>query len=156
MSMPDERANAQRRKRMRRLNRFMRPVLSLPFRTPLSARLMLVQYVGRKTGTLYRQPLSYVTDGDVLLTPGGGNWTLSLAGGTNVTARIGGKTVNLRPELVANPIEVGELLARMSERNPALVRFVPLPRDADGRFETEPLEAAIAHGFRIVRWHPAS
>ena len=150
----DADAAARRRRRMRALNVPMRAVLSLPFPTPLSGRLMLVHYIGRKTGKKDRQPLSFVLDGDVLLTPGGGNWTLSLAGGDPITARIRGRRRRLRPELVSDAGEVGALLERMAESNPALGRFVPLPRDADGTFERAPLEAAIAHGFRIVRWHP--
>jgi hypothetical protein len=154
----DARAAAKRRKMMRRVNVIMRVLLSIPFRTPLSSRLMLVTYTGRKTGKRYRQPLSYVIDpttasGNVLLTPGGGNWTLSLAGGTPVSSRIRGRSVQLRPELVDKPAEVGELLQQMAELNPALVKFVPLPRAEDGTFEPEPLRAAIAHGFRVVRWH---
>jgi len=33
---------------------------------------MLISYRGRKIGTLYRQPLSYVQQDHLLLTPGGG------------------------------------------------------------------------------------
>jgi hypothetical protein len=154
----DAQAAARRRRWMRRVNVIMRALLSLPFHTPLSSRLMLVTYTGRKTGKRYRQPLSYVIDsaagqGNVLLTPGGGNWTLSLAGGDAVPARISGRSVQLRPEVVDDPTEVGELLQRMAQLNPGLVRFVPLPRAQDGTFEPEPLRAAIAHGFRVVRWH---
>ena len=58
----DAQAAARRRKRMRRVNVVMRVLLSIPFRTPLSSRLMLVTYTGRKTGKRYRQPLSYVVD----------------------------------------------------------------------------------------------
>ncbi len=36
----------------------MRVLLGLPFPTPLSGRLMLISYTGRKTGKLYRQPVS--------------------------------------------------------------------------------------------------
>lgn len=140
---------------MRVANVPMRAVLSLPFRTPLGGRLMLLNYTGRKSGKHYRQPLSYVADADVLLTPGGGNWTLSLSADTPVTVRLAGKDVQLRPELVGDPDEVGPLLQRMAELNPALTKFVPLPRAADGTFEPEPLRNAVAHGFRIVRWHRA-
>ena len=35
---------------------------------------MLVSFTGRRTGRRYWQPLSYVQDGNTLLTPGGGNW----------------------------------------------------------------------------------
>jgi hypothetical protein len=150
----DARAAARRRRVMRIANVPMRAVLSLPFRTPLGGRLMLVHYTGRKTGRHYRQPLSYVRDAEVLLTPGGGNWTLSLADETPVVARIAGRKVSLRPELVADPDQVNALLTRMARLNPALTRFVPLPQTADGSFDVDAIRAAIAHGFRIVRWHP--
>jgi hypothetical protein len=154
----DAQAAGRRRRRMRRVNVVMRALLSVPFPTPLSGRLMLVTYTGRKTGKRYRQPLSYVIDptaaaGGALLTPGGGNWTLSLAGGDPVSARIRGRSVLLRPELVDDPAEVNALLQRMAQLNPALVRFVPLPRAQDGTFEPAPLRVAIVHGFRVVRWH---
>lgn len=116
MTVPDPRTAARRRRVMRVANVPMRAVLSLPFRTPLGGRLMLLSYTGRKSGKHYRQPLSYVTDGDVLLTPGGGNWTLSLQHGVPVTARIAGKDVRLDPALVADPDEVNRLLWLNSTR----------------------------------------
>ena len=72
-AFPDDAAAAGRRqaRMMRVVNVPMRAVLSLPFPTPLSANLMLISYTGRKSGKTYRQPVSYVRDGDVLLTPGG-------------------------------------------------------------------------------------
>ena len=154
----DAQAAARRRKTMRRVNVIMRALLSIPFRTPLSSKLMLVTYTGRKTGKRYRQPLSYVVDPttashDILLTPGGGNWTLSLVGAAPVSSRIRGRNVQLRPELIDDPAEVNLLLQRTAQLNPGLVKFVPLPRAQDGTFELEPLNAAISHGFRIVRWH---
>ena len=59
---------------MRIINVPMRRILALPFSTPLSKRLMLLYLTGRHTGRSYRQPVSYVEVGDLLLTPGGGNW----------------------------------------------------------------------------------
>lgn len=141
---------------MRIANVPMRALLSPPFPAPMSGRLMLLNYTGHKTGKRYRQPLSYVRADGVLLTPGGGNWTRSLAAGQRAVVRIGGRRVHLRPELVSDPGEVNSLLTTMSELNPALTRFVPLPRAADGGFDPEPLRAAIAHGFCVVRWHRIS
>jgi hypothetical protein len=63
---------------MRLVNVPMRRILALPFSTPLSKRLMLLHLTGRRSGRSYRQPVSYVKDGDSLLTPGGGNWKLNL------------------------------------------------------------------------------
>jgi F420H(2)-dependent quinone reductase len=132
----------------------MRVILGLPFATPLSGRLMLVFLTGRKTGRVYRQPLSYVRDGTDLLTPGGGNWKLNLSGGRPVRIRLGGTDVTARPELVADPGEVERLLGVMTERSPMAARFVAIPRGPDGRLDRAKLDAAIQHGFRIVRWHP--
>src|SRR6185437_12775198 len=84
----NEAAMRRRARIMRAVNVPMRAVLSLPFATPLSSNLMLVSYTGRKTGKAYRQPVSYVHDGKVLLTPGGGRWTLNLAGGRPITIRL--------------------------------------------------------------------
>jgi hypothetical protein len=41
----------------------------------------------------------------------------------------------------------------MRVANPSLDRFVRIPRGADGRYEQAPLQAAIDHGFCVVRWH---
>src|SRR5438132_1549737 len=41
---------------MRVVNVPMRMLLRLPFRTPLSGRLMLLCYTGRKSGKAYQQP----------------------------------------------------------------------------------------------------
>lgn len=133
----------------------MRLVLGLPFPTPPGRRLMLVHHTGRISGRHYRQPVSYVRDGDCLLTPGGGRWTENLRDGAPVRIRLRGRDLTARPELVGDPGPVEELLARMARANPALRRFVPIPSGPDGRLDPAALDAAIRYGFRIVRWHLA-
>jgi deazaflavin-dependent oxidoreductase (nitroreductase family) len=150
---PNAAAMARRALIMRAVNVPMRAVLSLPVATPLSANLMLISYTGRKTGKAYRQPVSYARDGEVLLTPGGGRWTLNLAGGRPVRIRLRGRDVAARPELVTDAAEVERLLGVIAAKNPRAARFVPIPRRADGRLEPEALDAALRHGFCIVRWH---
>src|SRR3984885_3635104 len=154
--MAASRAAMQRRARiMRAVNVPMRAVLSLPFATPLSGNLMLISYTGRKSGKAYRQPVSYVRDGDVLLTPGGGRWTLNLAGGRPARLRLGGRAAPARPELVTDPAELERLLGVIAEKNPRAARFIPIPRRPDGRLDPGALDAALRHGFCIVRWHRA-
>jgi hypothetical protein len=144
----------QRRARiMRVVNVPMRAALSLPFPTPLSGNLMLISYTGRKSGKAYRQPVSYVPDGEVLLTPGGGRWTLNLVGGRPVRIRLRGHDVPSRPELVADPAELERLLGVIAEKNPRAAKFIPIPRHPDGRLDPDALAAAVRHGFCIVRWH---
>jgi hypothetical protein len=153
-AFPDSVAAGRRRVRMMRaVNVPMRAVLSLPFPTPMSANLMLVAYTGVKSGRAYLQPVSYARDGDTLLTPGGGRWTLNLKGGREVRLRLRGKTVAAHADLVSDPAEVERLLEVIATGNPRAMSFIPIPRRPDGRLDPEVLGTALRHGFRIVRWH---
>jgi deazaflavin-dependent oxidoreductase (nitroreductase family) len=138
---------------MKMLNVPMRVLLGLPFPTPLSARLMLISFTGRKTGRAYRQPVSYVQQGDTLLTPGGGKWKQNLRNGQAVRIRLRGRDVVAQPELVKDPDEIERLLAVMTAANPSVNAFVGIPKGPDGRLDRNRLEAAVNYGFRIVRWH---
>ncbi len=131
----------------------MRAVLSLPVATPLSGRLILVFLTGRKTGKSYRQPVSYVRDGSVLLTPGGGNWKLNLKDGRPERIRLRGRDVLVRPEIVGEADEIGRLLGVMTAANPMVSRFVAIPKGPDGRPDRARLDAVVKYGFRIIRWH---
>jgi hypothetical protein len=131
----------------------MRLILSLRTATPLSKRLMLVYLTGRKSGRHYRQPISYIRDGETLLTPGGGKWKLNLVESEPTHIRLRGEDISLRPELVRDADEVERLLGVMSAKNPMVSRFVPIPK-REGHYERERLNLAIRHGFCIVRWTP--
>jgi deazaflavin-dependent oxidoreductase (nitroreductase family) len=135
------------------LNIPMRVLLRLPFPTPLSGRLMLLSYTGRKSGKAYQQPVSYVEQGDTLLTPGGGNWKWNLQNGQPVRIKLRGRDVLARPELIQDPDEIERLLAVMTAANPRVSAFVGIPKGADGRLDRARLETAVSYGFRIIRWH---
>ena len=131
-----EAARERRTRIMRAVNVPMRAALSLPFATPLSGNLMLIAYTGRKSGKAYRQPVSYVRDGDVLLTPGGGRWTLNLADRRPVWFRLRGRWSPA--ELVTDPAEVERLLGVIGAKNPRATRFIPIPRRPDGGWSPRP------------------
>ena len=130
----------------------MRLLLALPFATPLGNQLMLLHLRGRKTGKRYRQPVSYVADGNTLLTPGGGRWKLNLHPDECVRIRLKGRDVLARPELVKDADEVERLLRYMQQANPRIVSFAPVA-GPDGRIERTRVENAVRFGFEIVRWH---
>ena len=138
---------------MSMLNVPMRVILGLPFATPLSQRLMLISFIGRKTGKHYKQPVSYVRYGDTLLTPGGGKWKSNLREGEPIRIRLRGRDVLAQPELVKDPDEIEQLLAVMSAANPTVNAFVGIPKGPDGRLDHSRLGTAVSYGFRIVRWH---
>jgi hypothetical protein len=141
---------------MRIVNVPMRRILSLPLSTPLSKRLMLLYLTGRRSGRSYRQPVSYVKDGEFLLAPGGGNWKLNLKPGRPERIRLNGRVVSARPDLIDDVDEIDDALMKMTAANPRTASFIPIARRDDGHFGRAGLVNAVAHGFRIVRWHLAS
>lgn len=108
MSTPEGLARRMRRqaKLMGFINVPMRKILGLPFPTPLGGRLMLVTLTGRRSGKTYHQPVSYVRDGNTLLTPGGGKWKLNLQPGRPETIRLRGHDIPARPDIVGDVNEV--------------------------------------------------
>jgi hypothetical protein len=66
--------------------------------------------------------------------------------------RLRGRDVQARPELVRDPEEVETLLRRMMAANPRLASFVPFIGPG-AEIERTKLDAALRHGFAIVRWH---
>jgi deazaflavin-dependent oxidoreductase (nitroreductase family) len=138
---------------MRIVNVPMRVILGLPVSTPLGKRLMLAFIVGRKSGKTYRQPLSYVRDGDTLLTPGGGRWKFNLVENPKVRLRVRGRDMFARAELVDDLEEVSRLLSLILVSNPSADSFVRVKKDPDGRPNAEDLRNAMRYGFCIVRWH---
>jgi len=146
----------RRRQVMRVVNVPMRQLLRLPFPTPLNRRLMLVTFIGRKSGRIYRQPVSYVPDGATLLTPGGGRWTSNLHADQPVRIRLRGRDVRAVPDVIQSGPEVRRLLEKMLTANPRLASFVPFVRPGE-QIDHAQLAAAVEHGFCIVRWqldHP--
>ena len=142
----------RRARLMRVINVPMRLILRLPFATPLSGQLMLISFTGRKTGKAYQQPVSYVPDGDTLLTPGGGKWKLNLREGQPIHVRLRGRDVLARPEFIGDVDEVERLLRRMRTVNPRVTAFVPVT-GRDGEIDRGKVEVAVGYGFRIIRWH---
>lgn len=142
----------RRARLMRIVNVPMRPLLRVPFSTPLNRRLMLLTFTGRKTGRVYRQPVSYVADGGELFTPGGGRWTLNLSDQRPIRVRLRGRDRRAVPELVRDPAEVTRLLQRMLAANPRLASFVPVI-GPDRQVDQARLAEALGHGFCVVRWH---
>jgi hypothetical protein len=135
------------------LNIPMRRILGLPFATPLGRRLMLVHIISRKTGRLYRQPVSYMKDGQTLLTPGGGRWKLNLHPDQQERIRLRGQDVWARPEIISDNDAVNGDLTKMAAANPRMKSFIGIPQEPSGRFDRQRLKQAVDYGFRVVRWH---
>src|SRR5262249_32593434 len=128
-------------------------VVRLPFQTPIGQRLILLSYKGHKTGRTYTIPVSYVEQGDTLLIPGGGAWKTNLENRAAVRVRFCGKEQNAIPEVLRKLDEVEELVTFMMTANPAIGRFIGVPKQPDGRPDRQKLEEAVRGGFALIRLH---
>ena len=151
ISVPSARLRRQARL-MNLINVPMRLLLQLPFATPLSRQLMLLYLRGRKSGMMYRQPVSFVRDGETLLTPAGGRWKLNLHEGECIRIRLTGRDRLARPELIRSVDEVERLLQMMLASNPRITSFAPVA-GPKGQIDHRRVEDAVRYGFAIVRWH---
>ena len=57
--------------------------------------------------------------------------------------------------LATDSVDLERLLGVIAGKNPRAARFIPIPRRPDGRLDPGALDAALQHGFCIVRWHLA-
>jgi len=119
----------------------------------MSRRLILLSYTGRKTGRSYTIPVSYVEQGNALLIPGGGAWKKNLENGLAVRIWFRGKEQRANPEVIRDLDEVEKLVAFMMAANPAVSRFIGVPKQPDGRPNREKLELAVRGGFALVQLH---
>src|SRR5437660_2739560 len=128
--MTQSRARPERLRRQARLMKVinvpMRLLLELPFATPLSRQLMLLFLRGRRSGRTYRQPVSFVRDGETLLTPAGGRWKLNIRDGECIRIRLAGRDRVARPDLIRQVDQVEALLRKMLAANPRMTRFAPV------------------------------
>lgn len=117
----------------------------------MSKRLILISYTGRKTGRSYTIPVSYVQQGDDLLIPGGGVWKTNVENGAPVRIRFLGKERSAIPEVFRDPDEVEQLITFMIAANPALCRFIGVPKQPDDHPDREKLDEAVRGSFALVR-----
>ncbi len=89
--------------------------------------------------------------GDTLLIPGGGAWKINLEHSLPVRVRLRGSERSASPEVIRDIDEVERLVALMMAANPAVSRFIGVPREADGRPNRERLEQVVRGGFAVVR-----
>ena len=118
----------------------------------MSRRMLLVAFIGRKTGRSYVTPVSYVRDGSWLLVPGGGAWWKNLGSGP-VSVRLKGSWVPVTSEVIGEHEALAKTLGQMMAANSAVSVFTGIRRGADGRPAPESLERERRRGFVVVRLH---
>ena len=116
----------------------------------MSRQLLLVRFIGRKTGRSYTTPVSYVRNGNELLIPGGGGWWKNLRNDP-VSIRLQGSEMQATHEVITESRPMSEVLGRMMADNPAVAVFTGIGRGQDGQPNPTDLERERRRGFVVVR-----
>jgi hypothetical protein len=137
------------------LNTLMRLVLRSPLHWLVSDKVMLVSFVGRKSGREYTIPVSYMRSGNTITLFTHATWWRNLVGGAPVTLYIKGKKLQAKAEaIVADQEGVAAELTIHLLRNHFDAQFYHVTYDPNGRPNSDEVRRG-AEGVVVVRFRTA-
>lgn len=127
------------------LNRIIPLVLRSPLHGLLSKNLMLLTYAGRKSGTRYTIPVTYLERENGLRVFSNQRWWRNLRGGAPVTLRLRGRDVAATADVVEDRATVArEVTAFLAAKGAKAAPMINLPLNAS----RPPTEAEMAEATR--------
>ncbi|OBK34913.1 hypothetical protein A5658_09955 [Mycobacterium sp. 1245111.1] len=134
-------------------NALVRPVLRSPLHPLLSKRLMLLNYVGGKSGQAYTFALGYFPwDDGTVVAFSSANWPKTIARARNVRVLLEGRWFAAEPTAITDPDQKCDLLGEFARRNgPKAARGLMIGLPGDRQPSREELLAA-ASKTTIVRF----
>ncbi len=133
----------------------MRTLLRTPLlHRLLSAKLLIITVIGRKSGREYVNPVGYAEhDGQLLIGTAAG-WRRNLREGEPVRITWRGRSVDADWEVVSGEERLVEPYRIILSHNPTHGRFAGIALDSDGRVIREQLRRAVERGTVVVRLRP--
>jgi deazaflavin-dependent oxidoreductase (nitroreductase family) len=132
------------------VNPIMKLILRSPLHAPISERIMIIRFTGRKSGRKYSTPVSYFRDGDRVVCFTHSPWWKNIGDGAAVTVRIRGE--EMQGHAVAIHGDVGcksEKLAEMLKAVPGDAGFYNVHFDENGDPNREDVERAVQDAVLI-------
>jgi deazaflavin-dependent oxidoreductase (nitroreductase family) len=128
--------------------------LRSPAHRLLSARILLLEFVGRRSGRRYATPLTYHQVGHTLLITTDSPWAKNFAGGRGrALVRLRGQTRPVRVEPVTAAAEAADGLVAIVRSQPGYGRWTNVRVAADGEPAPDDARAEIAGGRVLLRLH---
>lgn len=152
-----ETVGGERRRRpptrvMRAINRVPAALLRSPLHRPLSKRLLLLTFNGRRSGRRFTTPVGYVqADERTLLLGTERPWYKNLLGGAPVVVRLRGRDVAGRSEVIEDEGGMAAAYKTMLARDPGYGRFVGVSLDPSGESSPEQVRRARERGLVVIR-----
>jgi len=123
-------------------NPIIRWLLRSPLHSLVSKNMMLMTYIGRKSGKSYTTPMNYLTIDQALYTISTRErvWWRNLRGGAEVSLRLQGKDVTARAESIDEMAEVARLLEQIFEADPRMAGYLNVRIGPDGNPNPEDID----------------
>ena len=123
-------------------NPIMRALLRSPLHSLVSRNMMLMTYIGRKSGKSYTIPMNYLTIDQALYTISTRErvWWRNLRAGAEVSLRLQGKDVTARAESIEEMAEVARYMEQSFEVDPRMARYMDVRIDPDGTPNPEDID----------------
>lgn len=135
------------------LNAVVRLVLRSPAHRLLSGSVLLLGFVGRKSGRRYSVPVGYVLEGeDVVCFTGKAwsGWWKNLGGGAPVVLRLGGRELRCWTEVATDEGVVARELGVFLLKYPKSAKRYGVHLDAKGRPDPKDVAAAVRLGKAVM------
>lgn len=128
----------------------IRWLLRSPLHSMLSANVLLITYLGRRSGKTYATPVNYVRDGDILSVVSFRHrtWWRNLQSGVPVSLRLRGHERKAVATVFTDDEAVAASLLAHLQRAPQYAKYFRVTLDPDGK--PDPEEARKAADSRIM------
>jgi hypothetical protein len=137
------------------VNRIVRALLHVPLLSRVvGARLVVIEVVGRRSGTRYEVPVAYTRNGADLLVGTPFAWGRNLRTGEPVTILLQGRRRSADVVAITDEPGVTAAYATMARDNRRFADFNGIGFDDDGAPAPDDLHLAWANGARAFRLTP--
>ena len=131
-------------------NFFMKAMLRSPLHRMLSKNLLLITFLGWKSGNFYTTPTNYIQDGETVWLSSTRDrvWWRNMVGGAAVTLRLRGKDVKGKANAYEDDEKVADGLTAIFKAAPNFAKYFKVTLDENG--QPNPTELTEAAKTRVV------
>ena len=127
------------------LNKLMTFILRSPLHGLVSSKIMLISFVGRRSGKTYTTPVSYLEDGNLITLFTHADWIANLVENPNVTLRLRGHDMDGKAQTIATEVNrIADVLAEHLRHNRVDARFYNVTYDDHGDPKMDEVRQAAA------------
>ena len=115
-------------------NSIMRWLINSPLHFFVSKNLLLMTYIGRKSGKSYTTPMNYIDIEGTLYTLSSRDrlWWRNLRGGADVNLRLQGANIPARAQVIEDEDQVFQALTAYFNSAPQIAKYVAINLESDG------------------------